>query len=136
MSKTKKIRLQFNRRGGVIIFEQRMLKSPAYNQLPAQPKVLMTLMQIHWRHYEPVAYGIREAMAKIPCAKATAQKAFKELEALGFITLMEESLFNSRTMSRSRTWKLNWMPYNDKPPTNEWEKNELTGPNTHPREVL
>jgi hypothetical protein len=79
-------------------------------------------MQIHWRPYTPVDYGLREAEEKIPCARNTASKVFKELREAGFIDMVDESLFNSRTQSKSRTWRLTWMPYNDRPPTNNWEK--------------
>jgi len=48
-------------------------------------------------------------------------RAFKELLAAGFIQLEDEALFNSRTGSRSRSWILTWLPYNDKFPTNDWE---------------
>ena len=39
----------------------------------------------------------------------------------GFIEKIDESLFNSRTGSKSRTWRLTWLPYKDLPPTNDWE---------------
>ncbi|MEQ8315109.1 MAG: hypothetical protein RL839_06570 [Gammaproteobacteria bacterium] len=120
-SKTKN-RQPFDQRGGVIALGRHFLESQQYLGLSAQAKVLITLMQVHWRPHEPVGYGIREAMKRIPCAKGTAQRAFKELEEKGFIVKVDESLFNSRFMSKSRTWRLTWMPYNFKPPTNNWEK--------------
>ena len=113
--------LPFDIRGGRIANCGHFFKSQQYLGLSAQAKVLITLMQIHWRNYEPVGYGIREAMKKIPCAKGTAQRAFKELEEKGFIEKIDESLFNSRSMSKSRTWRLTWLPYKGKPPTHDWE---------------
>lgn len=122
MTSRTKIRLPFDNRGGVIVQRRPFLESERYLSLSSQAKVLITLMQIHWRNDQPVGYGIREAVKKIPCAKGTAQKAFKELEKKGFIVKIDESLFNSRFMSKSRTWRLTWLPYHGKAPTNDWEK--------------
>ncbi|NOR70432.1 MAG: hypothetical protein GQ532_12195 [Methylomarinum sp.] len=99
-----------------------MMGSPAYKKLSPQAKVLMMLMQEQWRNDKPVAYGVREAAEKITCDVKTARKAFVMLKDQGFITCLDESLFNSRTGSKAREWRLTWMPYMDKPPTNDWEK--------------
>lgn len=127
----KKKRLPFDDRGGVIAQRRQMIDSPAYRNLSAQPKVLMTLMQCHWRNEAAVGYSIREAEAKIPCARGTAAAAFKALQENGFIVMVEESLFNSRTKSKSRTWRLTWLPFRDERPTNDWEKNSSTGSNLY-----
>jgi len=79
-------------------------------------------MQEHWRNDKPVSYGVREAAEKISCDVKTARKAFVMLREQGFITCVDESLFNSRTGSKARNWRLTWMPYMDKSPTNDWEK--------------
>lgn len=127
MASSKEPKLNYDKRGGVIVISREMLNSERYQDLPAQAKVLMILLHIHWRNTKPVDYGVREAAARIPCAKPTAQKAFKALEKGGFIVKIDESLFHSRTMSKSRTWRLTWMPYRDKNPTHDWEKIESTG---------
>lgn len=77
---------------------------------------------MHWNNYKPVDYGVREALKKIPCAFGTARKAFKELQDRGFIELVDHSIFSSRVESKTRTWRLTWLPYDSKEPTNEWEK--------------
>lgn len=120
-SKKSKDKLPFDSRGGVIVQRRSMIESNAYYSLTARAKVLLTLLQLHWKNDTPVGYGIREAMEKIPCAKGTAQKAFQELEMAGFTEKVDDSLFNSRLGSKTRTWRLTWMPYKGKPPTNEWE---------------
>lgn len=118
--------LPFDTRGGVVRYSIHMLSSEQYLRLSAQAKVLVMLLQIHWRPDRPVGYGVREAAEKIPCAFNTARKAFNELEEAGFIVMVDTSLFLSRTGSKARTWRLTWMPYgpvpNTKPPTNEWER--------------
>ena len=119
---SKRFKIPFDKRGGVVVLSLRMIKSESYLSLSPQAKVLITLMQSNWRNEKHVDYGVREATQKIPCAKGTAMKAFKQLEDRGFITLKDESLFSSRTECKSRTWQLEWMPFNDRKPTNKWEE--------------
>lgn len=123
MAKTRGAKLPFDKRGGVIAMQRHMLKSEAYLGLSPQAKVLMTLMQSHWSIHGPVDYGVREAERKIPCSRKTAMRSFKELEAAGFIVMVEESRFSSRTESKTRTWRLTWMPcWRNRAPTNDWEQ--------------
>lgn len=122
MSRRKKLVIPFDARGGVIVVYRRMMDSNAYKQLKPQEKVLLLLLQLHWRLDKPVDYGIREASKKIPCSRMLAMKAFQQLAHLGFITCIEESIFSSRTQSKSRSWQLEWLPFGDKPPRNCWEK--------------
>lgn len=118
----KKNSLPFDRRGGVVSIQSRLLKSRAYLRLSPQAKVLMHLMQVYWRPHEPVGFGVREAERSIPCSRKTAMRAFQELQDSGFIKLVEDSLFCSRTQSKTRTWRLTWLPWNHHSPTNDWEK--------------
>ncbi|MDT8398679.1 MAG: hypothetical protein RQ899_08700 [Pseudomonadales bacterium] len=119
----KKNPLPFDRAGGVITLQRRLIESDVYLRLSPPAKVLMTLLQVHWANDKPIGYGIREAADKIPCSRRTAMSAFKELTEAGFITMVNESLFNSRTTSKTRTWKLNWLLYKYKQATNEWKSN-------------
>lgn len=118
----KKNSLPFDRRGNVITFRTEMLNSKGYLSLSPQAKSLIIFLQIHWRNDKPIAYGVREAQEKIPCGRKKAMEAFSELQEKSFIVMVEESLFNSRTQSKARSWRLTWLPYKDKPPTNDWEK--------------
>lgn len=124
----KKRKLPFNRRGRVIVTDIYMLDSPNHISLSKNSKLLMTLMQRHWSSFKYVDYGIREACKKVPCSKKTAISAFKELREKGFIELMEESSFSSRTESKSRSWKLLWMPFGDSEPDNNWDTDKPTSP--------
>lgn len=126
MGSKKKQALPFDQRGGRIVIQRVLLESANYLTLRAQEKVLITLLHIHWRNEKPVDYGIAEAAKKIPCDRRIAIRAFKALEERGFISLVSESMFNSRTQSKSRSWRLEWLPYNSRAPSNKWElwKNE------------
>lgn len=122
MAKRKRFQQPFDKRGGVLIISTYLIKQKQYLSLMPQAKVLMLLLHEHWRPDKLVDYGVREAAAKISCDPKTARKAFDQLQERGFITCMELAFFSSRTQSKSRTWRLDWMPFNDRPPANTWEK--------------
>lgn len=121
MSK-KKSKLGYDSRGGVLAVSRAMRQTFVYESMPASAKVLMDLLQMQWRSDRPVGYGVREAAQKIGCTKNTAGKAFNILLDRGFIVCFEQSLFNSRTGSKTRDWRLTWMPFDDKDPTHNWEQ--------------
>lgn len=124
---SKKRRLPFDQRGGVVVCRRDIYTSHAWLALSPAATKLMCLLQIHWKNDKPVDYGVREAMAKIGCAKGTARRAFEELQKSGFIEMVDESMFSSRAHSRTRTWRLTWLPYKGRVPTNEWERLDLPG---------
>lgn len=132
----KKSRMPFDNVGGVVAIQRRMLSSPAYLSLSAQAKALMPLMQKHWTAAGPVGFGVRQAQEEIPCSRTLALRVFDELVDAGFIVMVDESLFCSRAQSKTRTWRLTWLPcWNNRPPTNDWEKAEIsisTGPKMVP----
>jgi hypothetical protein len=43
------------------------------------------------------------------------------LNERGFIVCENESLFNSKTGSKAREWRLTWMPFEHRKPTHDWE---------------
>jgi hypothetical protein len=118
----KKPKLGFDQRGGVIVVSQGMLKASVYETMPATAKVLLQLLQMQWRNDKPVAYGVREAAQRIGSTANTASKAFKMLQERGFIVCENESLFNSKTGSKAREWRLTWMPFEYRNPSHDWEK--------------
>ncbi len=128
MARRKPNPLPFDKRGGVVVMLVRMINSSAYSHLSTPAKALLPFLQLHWRNDKAVDYGVREVMRRLGCSKATAINVFRELQDLGFIEMVDESLFSSRTQSKSRTWRLTWLPFNSKPPTHEWEKITRTGP--------
>lgn len=129
MAKRKRDPLPFDKRGGVVMVGLRMINSASYEGLSTPAKLLTLFLQSHWRNHKPVDYGVREAQRRLKCSKATAIAVFQELQSSGFIELVDESLFSSRTQSKARTWRLTWLPFDGKAPTNEWEKINSTGSN-------
>jgi len=118
----KKPKLGYDQRGGVLAVSRAMRESFVYESMPPTAKVLMDLLQLQWRNDRPVAYGVREAAKKIGCKPDTACKAFKILRERGFIVCANESMFNSKTGSKTREWRLTWMPFDYGNPTHDWEK--------------
>jgi hypothetical protein len=116
-------KLPFDSKGGTVVIQRRLLASGTYLQLTPYAKALVHLLQRHWTPGGPIGFGIRQAEREIPCSNKIAMRAFKELENAGFIVRVDESLFCSRTGSKTRTWRLTWMPcWRNMPPTNDWEK--------------
>ena len=113
---------KFDNRGGVMVVSRAMRESNTYESMSPTAKVLMDLLQMQWRNDRLVAYGVREAGQKIGCKPESAGKAFKVLQDRGFIVCVTESLFNSRTGSKTRQWRLTWMPFDDRNPTHDREK--------------
>lgn len=122
MSKKYKLKLKFDGRGGVMVVSRAMRESYTYESMPASAKVLMDILHLQWRNERAVAHGVREAAKKIGCTPSTASKAFKILQERGFIICEKESLFNSKSGSKTREWCLTWMPFECRNPSNDWEK--------------
>ena len=118
----KKNKLGYDQRGGVMAVSRGMRESMTYQKMPPAAKVLMDLLHMQWHPDKPVSYGVREAAKKIGCTTNTAGKSFKILIERGFIVCFEQSMFNSKTGSRTRDWRLTWMPFDGKNPTHDWEK--------------
>ena len=121
----KRTKLPFDTRGGRIVICRMLLDSNNYQTLSVYSRSLMTLLQVHWRNDKFVDYGVREAETRLGCSRKTAMKAFDQLQERGFVICTEQSLFSSRTQSKSRSWRLTWLPFNSDSPTNEWEKWEV-----------
>ena len=116
--------LPFDKQGGVVAMQRRLLTSDAYRSISPYAKSLLHLMHVHWANDKPVGFGVREAEQTVPCCRRTAMRAFSELTEAGFIVLVDESIFCSRTQSKARTWRLTWMPYNSKKPSLDWERQD------------
>ena len=114
--------LTFDKRGGIIVLCRKLIESENYQTLSVHARALMTLLQVQWRPDKPVDYGVREAEKRLGCNRKTAMKAFDLLVERGFILCIEQSVFSSRTQSKSRSWRLEWLPFDFNPPSNDWEK--------------
>ena len=104
--------------GGVIGFPRCVLRSSAYRDLNTNARALMLELQDVWRPHEPgLHYSVRRAAEALGIAIGTAGNAFSELADHGFIKCVCESdWFNGK----AREWRLTWLSYNGKEPSNDW----------------
>ena len=112
MPKTK-----FKVSGGVIVQPLLMLDSSAYQNLSAKAVKLMCLMQRHWREDKGIDYGITQVTRSLKCSRSTASALFMELQAYGFIAVVDEADFYA---NKPRSWRLTFRPFLNREPTNEW----------------
>ncbi len=132
----KKSSLPYDKEGGIQAIQRRLVRSPEYLGLTAQAKAVIHLMHSFWTPSGPIGFGVRQAEQEIPCSRKLAMRAFVELTEAGFIVMVGESLFCSRAQSKTRTWRLTWMPcWRHRAPTNDWERSRIsisTGVKTTP----
>ena len=105
--------------------EHSLLRSHEYQALSANAKVIMLYMQMNWTPYRnsAIGFGINDVIKCLACSKPTAINALKELEKAKFILLDElHRWYGNSSKNRVKEWKLSWLPFNQKPPTNDWKK--------------
>ena len=66
-----------------------------------------------------LSLSLDEAAKLLRIGKASAQRAFHELEAKGFVCLIKRGCWYGR---RASTYRLTWKPHGRNGPTNEWKK--------------
>lgn len=98
-----------------IQFAYRLLESPAYRSLTVNARALLTelSMLFNGENNGSLYLSVRDAAARLGLASTkTAQIAFDELEAIGFITMTRDAHFSVKAgeHSRARAWRLNWLP--------------------------
>ena len=51
-------------------------------------------------------------------------RGFDDLQDRGFVGMTKEAHFTVKTAdtSRARCWRLTWLAYDNKPPSNDWER--------------
>ncbi|MDA1136424.1 MAG: hypothetical protein O2916_09305 [Proteobacteria bacterium] len=122
MARKQKMKQPFDRKDGILVFPISVIKSKNYQTMYPYSRILMMFLQVHWRAYKPVDFSTREAAELLNCNHKTAMRAFNVLEKRGFIVKVAESIFNNRTQSKSRSWRLTWLPFEDMQPTKEWQQ--------------
>jgi hypothetical protein len=125
VAKTTKTPQPFDKRGGHSgALAHALFDSNEYQGLSLAARELMRQLARHWNGgFKPVDFGTEEAARRLGCGRKVAMAAFRELWEARFIRLAEDSQFNSRNGSKTRSWVCVWLPYKYKPPTNEWECN-------------
>ncbi len=96
-----------------------LINSAAYRDLSSQAKCLLVEFA---RIYRPnrngdLSISTRQAMKLIRISDVTAGRIFYELAAHGFI---KQTLCESWTHGKARSFQITWEPSNGREPTNEW----------------
>ena len=102
-----------------------VLQCQAYRSLSPKARALMTLLQMYWFNNKPTDMGVRQAAEYLNISMGTAGKAFAELENAKFITVDRFSYRNiSKGINFTKSYILNWMPFNYKHPSCEFLTDE------------
>jgi DNA-binding transcriptional MocR family regulator len=110
----------YRRSGGYVQKWEEILSSPAYRDLKPVARCLIEEFQ---RLYRPgrngqLSISTKNASRLLNVTEPTAIKAFKEVEAHGFIKLSEGHRWTER---KAREWRLTFEPgNNNQEPTDEW----------------
>ena len=96
--------------------------SAAYLSLKPESRCVLQEVRRRFNGYNngEIPLSCREAAELCNIGKTTAADAFTDLQAKGFIRIVEESGFNQKGGRRSRRWRLTEEGYNGQPPSNEW----------------
>lgn len=108
------------------------LDCPAWLSMKCEPRMLYIQIRRRFNgsNNGEIFYSIRDACRELRIAKDTAQKAFRELEAKGFIKCAQRGNFNYKVRHAS-CWILTDEKYGEQSPTKEfmrWEPETEAGP--------
>jgi len=101
--------------------EHWMLKTPAWQSLPSAPRALYVELAQRYNGYNngEISMSVREAARLLHIANDTATKAFRELEAKGFIRRNVCGSFNWK-IRHATTWILTEHAFAEQLPTKEF----------------
>jgi hypothetical protein len=109
--------------------DHRILKSAAYRSLGLAARALLVelAMMENGQNNGSLYLSVTDATDRLGLSeRRVAMAAFDELEARGFIAMTKNSSFHVKAAasSRARCWRLTWQRYDEKGPTNDWERAE------------
>ena len=116
---TRKKRVTFKRKEGVVGIPRIMIRSKAYKCLSGKSAKLITVLQDVYNPNEYVVhYSTKRAEEAMQMSHPTVCKAFQELMDKGFIELIG---LHDWMNGKAREWRLTWLPFNGREPTDEWQ---------------
>jgi len=123
----KQSKLGYMRQGQFFKIYHQMFESDAYRAL--SPVARCLLQELHSFYLpgkrEEVFLSTRDGAKRIHAHPDTVGRAFHDLERLGFIVLVQGSLWQQKL---SRKWRLTFEPYRGREPTDEWRAVEIPEP--------
>lgn len=124
MTKRSKV---FKRPEGYFTFDREVYTSPAFRALSK----IECLVLFHLNSYyiperrEVIFMSSRRLANEISVNKDSASRALRRLEEVGFIKVMDESMW---LYGKSRSYVLTFRTYCGRMPTDEWSRFQLQGP--------
>tara|TARA_B100001989_G_scaffold249291_1_gene224325 strand:- start:2984 stop:3352 length:369 start_codon:yes stop_codon:yes gene_type:complete len=105
-----------------VMLRHDMMDSPAWHSLSPNARCVWTeiMRRYNGTNNGKIPLSCREAAKFCKISKATASRAFKELEEKGFIKIAVFAGFKNKHRV-SNHWIVTHERYDNKPPTNEWK---------------
>ena len=116
-----------------------ILVSEAYRSLDPVARALLieiTMLE-NGRNNGSLWLSIRDATDRLGMADARpTMRSFEALQDRGLIKMTKDAHFTVKASdtSRARCWRLTWLPYDGKPPSNDWQK-YVAPPKTNARKA-
>ena len=103
-----------------------VLRSAAYDRASLAARCLLVeLMALYnGRNNGDVWLSVRDAAARLHCGKDRAQRAFAELECLGFIQVNKRGSFHLK-VRHATTWTITLFPVGDEPATKDFMRLDI-----------
>ena len=121
MAKRKSFAPLYRRQGGFIVKHREWLESSAYRDLSLTARCLLDeFLLVHQRAPNQngrLGLSVEKAAPRLGICENTAGPAFHELLAHGFIALGNEAVW---VAGKAREYRLTFLPYNGREPTDEW----------------
>lgn len=110
-------------KGRFVTVRHDMMQSPAWQSLSTNARCvwLEIMRRYNGKNNGSIPLSCREAADLCNISKATAKRAFDELETKGFIKVHLYSTFTNKYKT-SRRWIVTHESFDKKPPTNEWRQ--------------
>ena len=124
MTKRSKV---FKRSGGYFTFDRQVYQSPAFRALSKIERLALFHLNSYYipERREVIFMSSRRLATEMSINKDSAARALRRLEDLGFIKVVDESMW---LYGRSRSYVLTFRTYGGRMPTDEWSRFQLQGP--------
>ncbi len=115
----KKRKPKYNRPEGVLAVPRSIIRSEAYQHLSGKAVKLMLILQDVYNPNEGVVhYSTKRAEEAMQMSHPTVCKAFHELMDKRYIELIDHHDWMN---GKAREWRLTWMPFKGREPTDDWQ---------------
>lgn len=121
MGKKQPLHKKYKHEGGFVGLPRRVFKSAEYKALSCTARCILDELQHKYvgNNNGRIVFSVERGMKNLGLSYNTISKAFKELEASGFI---ERSLDANYLNGQAREWRLTYEQCYGREPTDEWKK--------------